>query len=243
MPILAPITWGSDGFPILTTVNGSWGTSYPDPLPASSTPSWLGTDTFPGTALDVHWEWNHNPDSTKYSVNNGLTLSTATVTTDLTHARNTLTHRIHGPLPVGTVHIDFTNMADGDHTGLAAFRDNSSYIGISRSDTTYTLEFVTGISQNSSANWATISNGTVSATKDLSGTKEVWLRTSIDAQASGTHLAEFYYSLDGTAFTQLGGSAELVTGWQYFMGYRFAIFNYATKALGGSVLVKSFTSA
>ena len=28
--------------------------------------------------------------------------------------------------------------------------------------------------------------------------------------------------------------------WQFFMGYRYAIFNYATQALGGSVKVSSF---
>ncbi|KUJ08678.1 Arabinanase/levansucrase/invertase [Mollisia scopiformis] len=243
MPILAPITWGADDFPILMAVNGSWGASYPNPLPPSPTPSWLRTDTFSEPVLGVDWEWNHNPDPTKYSVNNSLTLSTATVTSNFYLARNTLTHRIHGPFPVGTVHLDFTNMADGDRAGLAAFRDNSSYIGIVRDSGVYTLEMVTGISQNSSANWATISNGSVVASTNISSTKEVWLRTSIDARSSGTKLAEFYYSLDGTNFTQLGGSASLVTDWEYFMGYRYGIFNYATKALGGSVLVKSFTSA
>lgn len=138
MPISAPITWGSDGFPVLSTVGGSWTDSYPNLLPTSPTPSWPRADSFSGTSLDVHWEWNHNPGSTKFGVNNGLTLSTATITTDLTHARNTLTHRIHGPQPAGTVCLDFANIADGDRIGLAAFRDNSSYIGVTRSNKTYT---------------------------------------------------------------------------------------------------------
>jgi hypothetical protein len=30
--------------------------------------------------------------------------------------------------------------------------------------------------------------------------------------------------------------------WQFFMGYRYGIFEYATKALGGSVRIVSFTS-
>lgn len=43
------------------------------------------------------WEGNHNPDHDKWSVNNGLTLRTATATNHLYWARNTLTHRIQGP--------------------------------------------------------------------------------------------------------------------------------------------------
>lgn len=243
MPVLAPITWGSDAYPVLTEVDGAWGVSYPKPLPTVPTPSWLGSDDFNESALGVEWEFNHNPDPTFYKLDNGLTLSTVTVTTDLYLARNTLTHRLHGPYPVGTLHLDFTNMADGDRTGLAAFRDNSSYIGIFRAGNTYTLELVTNLSQNSSANWATISNGTVIASTTLFNTKEIYLRTNIDARGNGTHLAEFYYSLNGKAYTQLGPSTTLDSDWNYFMGYRYAIFNFATKALGGSVLVKCFSWA
>ena len=28
--------------------------------------------------------------------------------------------------------------------------------------------------------------------------------------------------------------------WQFFMGYRFGLFNYATQALGGAVTVNQF---
>jgi beta-xylosidase len=123
MPVLAPVTWGSDGFPSVTTVNGAWGQSYPYTLPQRPLPPTTGTDTFSGTSLGPAWEWNQIPDPTKFTVNNGLRLSTATVTTDLYQARNTLTHRIHGPNGVGTVVIDISNMADGDRAGLALFRD------------------------------------------------------------------------------------------------------------------------
>jgi len=30
------------------------------------------------------------------------------------------------------------------------------------------------------------------------------------------------------------------SSWEFFMGYRFGIFNFATSALGGSVVLKSF---
>ena len=242
MPVLAPITWGSDGFPtLMTDSNGGWGVTYPMPLPAHPLTNWTGTDAFRGTSLEPAWEWNHNPDTTRYTVNNGLTLSTATVTSDLYAARNTLTHRIHGEFPVGTVAIDFTKMADGDFFGLAAFRDRSASIGVFRNGSSYSLQVVHNMTQDEST-WATTSNGIVVATANISG-KKVWLRVSLDARASGTKAADFYYSTNGKTFMKLGPSYTMWTNWAYFMGYRFGIFNYATKALGGSIFISSFTSS
>jgi hypothetical protein len=45
-----------------------------------------------------------------------------------------------------------------------------------------------------------------------------------------------------TEFTELGGLYTLTVDYLFFMGYRYGIFNYATKALGESVEVISFTS-
>lgn len=83
IPVIAPITWGSDGYPILGLVSGSWAQTYPNSLPQVPTLSWTGTDSFAGTSLGRRWEWNHNPDTSKYVINNGVTLSAATVTDDL----------------------------------------------------------------------------------------------------------------------------------------------------------------
>lgn len=71
-----------------------------------------------------------NPDTTKFNVSNGLTLGTATVTADLYSARNTLTHRIRGPVSTATIVLDTTNMVDGDRAGLSLFRDQSAWIGV-----------------------------------------------------------------------------------------------------------------
>jgi len=154
------LTWGSDGFSVLTTdSSGGWGAFYLNPLTPHPIGSWTGRDTFQGTQLGVAWEWNHNPGPNKYTVDNGRTLSTATITDDLFHPRNTLTHRLHGQFPVGTV----------------------------------------------------------AAAAPIMGHK-VSVRVSLDTRASGTKLAQFYYSDDGSSFTQLGPSAQLSSGWQIFMG-------------------------
>ncbi|KAF9888503.1 hypothetical protein FE257_008610 [Aspergillus nanangensis] len=240
VPVLAPITWGDDGFPVLQTVNGAWGESYPQPLPEHPTPSWTGVDRFTGDALAPAWQWNHNPDTTKFTLNHpGLTLHTATVTKDLYAARNTLAHRLHGANPYGIVEIDFSKMVDGDHCGLAALKDLSAWIGVVRDGASYHLAVVQGLAMGSYG--GTTNTGTVTATAPITQTK-VWLRVSMDAAAAGSHQAKFFYSLDGSSFTQLGTAYTLTTDYLFFMGYRYGIFNYASKALGGSIDVISFTS-
>jgi beta-xylosidase len=69
VPVLAPISWTSDGWPRITTANGAWGTSYPFPnLTSRPVKPVTGVDTFHGTTLGPQWEWNHDPDTSKYSV-------------------------------------------------------------------------------------------------------------------------------------------------------------------------------
>jgi beta-xylosidase len=236
VPVLAPITWGSDGFPVLQTVNNAWGSSYTAPLTLQPT-SHTGTDSFSGTSLSPQWEWNHNPDTSKFSVNNGLTLSTATVTNDLYHARNTLSHRILGPTSSGTVVIDFSGMADGDRAGLACLRDSSAWIGVRKDGSTVKVSMWNGLTMTSS--WATSSTGSEQGSASTSGSR-IWLRINADIHVGSGKQARFYYSNDGNSFTQMG-SLTLGNAWQFFPGYRYAIFNFATKALGGKIQVSKFT--
>ncbi|KAF4964603.1 hypothetical protein FSARC_7509 [Fusarium sarcochroum] len=246
LPVLAPIRWGSDGFPILVKGdNGGWGSSYPVPIPGSTgvTKNWTRTDKFAGTSLGPSWEWNHNPDVNSFTVNNGLTLRTASVTNDIYQARNTLTHRTHGDHPVGTVKIDFSKMKDGDRAGLSAFRDQSAYIGIHLTDGKFNLAAKHGMIIDE---WSgeTKSLGEVKATADVpSGKTVVWLKAQLDTNPTGTGNTIFSYSWDGSKYETLGPNYKLYNGWAFFIAYRFGIFNYAETALGGSIKVESFTAA
>ncbi len=202
LPVLAPITWGSDDFPVFEAINGDWGETYAAPLPIQTTPSWIGTDYFSGTSLAVDWEWNHNPDTTKYTVNDGLTLSTATVTTDLYHARNTLTHRVYGPLSTATILLDTNNVADGDSCGLAAFHDWSAYIGISRNGSTYKISNVQSLIKNATDSWATETDGTVFASATIA-VGRVWLRGIMQAAAVSAHTHGLSIALMASRFYRL----------------------------------------
>ncbi len=73
----------------------------------------------------------------------------------------------------------------------------------------------------------------------MSGNR-VWLRASADIRPGTGRLGTFSYSTDGTTFTRLGPAFSLGNDWRFFMGYRFALFNHATQALGGSVRIARF---
>lgn len=239
VPALAPIKWTNDGWPELELSNGRWGNNYPYPnvpKPPRNIPPRTGIDRFEGPTLKHDYEWNHNPDNSKWSFDNGLKLSTATVTNDLYKARNTLTRRILGPTSTATIELDVSNMKDGDRAGFALLRNSSAWIGVKKTGQTTSIVMVNGLQMDGS--WNTTSTGTEAGNAPLTGSK-VWLRINADIRPGANSKGKFFYSTDGTTFTQLGPDFTMNNQWQFFMGYRYAIFNYATTSLGGSVTVRS----
>ena len=95
----------------------------------------------------------------------------------------------------------------------------------------------TGLTMDTS--WNTTGTGSDAASASVSGGK-IWLRIAADIHVGSGKQGKFSYSTDGTNFTQLG-TFTMGNAWQFFMGYRYAIFNYATQSLGGLVTVDSFT--
>jgi hypothetical protein len=89
------------------------------------------------------------------------------------------------------------------------------------------------------SNWNTTSTGTEAASSAISG-NTVWLRATMDVRPSSTKQGKFSYSTDGITFTSIGAAYTLNSDWQFYPGYRYGIFNFATSALGGAVTVKSF---
>jgi beta-xylosidase len=247
IPVAAPLSWTSDGWPQLVKDGSAWGKTYPIPVQTSKTvPAPVGTDTFSGPSLSHEWEWNHNPDNSKWKLSGGLRLQTATITNDLFSARNTLTHRIIGPKSSGTFRVDPGKMKDGDRAGAVLFRDIAGYIAVYKTGNTSKIVMVNNLSLTST--WATNSTGTVAATGPTLAvdTADVWLRVTADITPafSGTtavRTSTFAYSLDGKKFTQLGPALAMTNSYTFFTGYRYGVFNHATKALGGEVNVKSFT--
>ncbi|KAG7285988.1 hypothetical protein NEMBOFW57_008284 [Staphylotrichum longicolle] len=236
--VLAPLTWSSDGCPSSPKTAAAAGQLVPDAgTDEQDGAPPTGTDNFVGSALSDQWEWNHNPDTCALGGAGGVVLQ-APVTDDLFTA-----HRIIGPKSVATFAFDISKMQDGDRAGAALFRDTSAYIGIHKSGSTAQLVMVSGLALG--ANWATINKGSMQATGPAVTSSSLWLRVSADiTPAFGQNpvrQATFSYSTDGASFTQLGPAYLLNNTWEYFTGYRYAAFNFATKSLGGQVTLKSFS--
>ncbi|KAL1866666.1 hypothetical protein VTK73DRAFT_4569 [Phialemonium thermophilum] len=216
----------------------------------------------PGGRLEHCWEWNQSPDNAKWSIQQGrLVLQTCSVTDSLHLAANTLTHRTIGPRSTAVFCIDVSGLEDGDRAGATLFRNRSAYIGVHRhAGGAASLVYVDDIAiapeggdeeavgwvdgRPVSRDWRVISKGVVKETAPLEDHR-VWLRIDADVAAACVdgyekqeRLARFLYSLDGASFTQLGPAFTLTNAPTGFVGYRFGVFNFATRALGGRLIVE-----
>jgi arabinoxylan arabinofuranohydrolase len=63
----------------------------------------------------------------------------------------------------------------------------------------------------------------------------VYLRVYFDFSKSSVNADNVYfrYSLDDVAYTELGAITDIAFDMPHFTGYRFGLFNYATKETGG----------
>jgi beta-xylosidase len=63
--------------------------------------------------------------------------------------------------------------------------------------------------------------------------KRVYLKAECDFTGK-KDVAHFFYSLDGKTWKAIGNQLQMTYTLPHFMGYRFGLFNYATKTPGGS---------
>jgi beta-xylosidase len=135
IPYLVPVKW-EDGWPVLGD-NGK----VPDTLPLtaskSSIPEIVASDEFDrkkgDPALQLVWQWNHNPDNKSWSVlarPGFLRLTTSRADTSILMARNTLTQRTFGPESSAVTALDISSMKDGDRAGLLLLQKNYGWVGV-----------------------------------------------------------------------------------------------------------------
>jgi beta-xylosidase len=227
-PFLVPVRW-EDGWPVMGA-DGKVPTTLNIPAGSGGLGNIVASDEFersPGQpVLPLAWQWNHNPDNRHWSLSQRpgfLRLITGRVDTDLVHARNSLTQRTFGPECSGTLAIDVSNMNDGDFAGLAALQKRYGFVGVKMSGAAKSVVMVSAESNS------VVEVGTV----PLSG-KVVFLKMDCDFKKRSDK-ACFFYSLDGHKWTAIGKPLQMAYTLPHFMGYRFALFNYATKAAGGFV--------
>ena len=242
IPYLMPVTW-EDGWPVL----GDDGKVPPEldiPAGAQGTSGVAGivaADEFDrkeaDASLPMAWQWNHNPDSELWSLSarpGFLRLTTGRVDAELTQARNMLTQRTYGPVSSATVAIDVSQMKDGDVAGLAAVQRKYGYVGVAMNGGVKQV-VMTGVeSRRPGGPGRPVFEPVVQGRAELGDASVVSLRIECDFRERAD-TARFYYSLDGGTWTAIGELLKMEYTLPHFMGYRFGLFNYATKTPGGSV--------
>ena len=188
-----------------------------------------GEHDYNGSNLDLVWQWNHNPNNNNWSLTDRagwLRLTTGSKATSILNARNTLTQRTFGPTCSGKIKMDISGMKNGDYAGLAAFSYNYGYIAVKKESAGAKLVMVDAHNNQAEDADKPRVAASVDCTSDIVYLKE-------DFNFAGGDKVTFYYSFDGSTWTQLGDPMQLSYELKHFMGSKFAIFNYATKSTGG----------
>ena len=226
IPYMVPVKW-EDGWPVLGT-NGKVPETFELPANKSLIPGIVASDDFSRKkgkpALPLVWQWNHNPDNSLWSVaerKGFLRLKTGRIDTSFLLTRNTLTQRTIGPQCSGSVSLDVSNMKDGDFAGLGLLQKNYGLIGVKKNGESNSIVMINAGS----------GKGEEVATIPLHQ-NIVFFKAECNF-INKVDTAHFYYSLDGKKWTALGTQLKMAYTIPQFIGYRFALFNYATKNTGG----------
>ncbi len=226
IPYWVPVEW-KDGWPVIGE-NGKVPMTLNLPSNKSLIPNLVHSDEFNRKKgepkLPLVWQWNHNPDNKLWSVterNGFLRLKTGRIDTAFVFAKNTLTQRTIGPQSSGSTMLDISKMKEGDYAGLCLLQKNFGLIGVKI--------------ENGKANILMTSANTgkpVELERVPLKNKTVFFKAECNFN-DRIDTANFFYSLDGKVWTKIGEPLKMPYTIPHFMGYRFGLFNYATKQTGG----------
>ncbi|MBC7722008.1 MAG: glycoside hydrolase, partial [Pedobacter sp.] len=226
IPYLVPVTW-ENGWPILGN-NGKVPETLDLPANKSLIPGIVASDEFTRKkgepVLPLVWQWNHNPDNNLWSVTakkGYLRLTTGRLDSNFLQARNSLTQRTIGPVCSGAIALDISNMKDGDFAGLGLLQKNYGLVGVKVDGDTKIIVMINA------------STGKPEQVQSIPLTQNV---VHFKAECDFTNrkdIANFFYSLDGKTWLPIGTQLKMAYTIPQFIGYRFALFNYATKNISG----------
>ncbi len=233
---LVPITW-DDGFPViglpgnLRKAPNTWlkpDTGYTQ-APA---PAYVPDDNFNGGKMNPHWQWNHVPDDSKWSLveKPGVLRLHSLPAANYYVARNSLCQRPPGPESIMTVELDTTGLAAGDNAGLALLCNPYVWIGVVKTAEGTTLQLFQG-----SGGGGRRGGGAAPANTPVIGLtnppSHLWLQVHCNFD---TDQAIFSWSANGKEFTPLG-NPWAIPGFQLqtFQGVRPSLFNFNTSGKPG----------
>jgi beta-xylosidase len=226
IPYLVPVAW-AEGWPVLGEA-GKVPTTLALPPSKGLIPGIVASDEFARRtgepALPLVWQWNHNPENSLWSLSDRpgyLRLKTGRVDTSFLLARNTLTQRTIGPACAGTTALDVSHLKDGDFAGLALLQKRYGLVGVDSRSGVKSIVMVSAQSERP-----------VEIQRLPLTQSTVYFKAECDF-AERKDVATFFYSLDGKTWKAIGAPLKMAYTLPHFMGYRFGLFNYATKTPGG----------
>lgn len=226
IPYLVPVKW-EEGWPVLGT-NGKVPEMLDLPASKGLIPGIVASDEFTRKggepALPLVWQWNHNPDNKLWSVNERkgyLRLKTGRIDTAFLLARNTLTQRTIGPVCSGSTMLDVTNMKAGDFAGLCLLQKNYGMVGVRVEGNTKSIVMI------NASGGKPVEAQTVPLIQ-----KTIYFKAECDFTEK-KDVANFFYSFDGKSWLPIGTQLKMAYTLPHFMGYRYGLFNYATRNAGG----------
>lgn len=242
MPILLPMKWSEDGWPIAGYDGETTPLTVEKPVQGYRSRNIVEDDDFniwkpkksrsrfgswqPG--LKLCWQWNHVPDNSGWSLKERkgwLRLRTTSLCHNIRDARNTLTQRTFGPTCSGWTLMDAARMNDGDWAGLASFQNRYGFVGVKKQDGRLFVVMHRAMQKGDA-------DGKEIECIPLEGSR-VWLKVSHDFRER-TDKARFFYSLDGRQWQAIGDTMQMAYDWPDFCGQRFALFNFSTAKTGGA---------
>lgn len=226
IPYLVPVKW-ENGWPVLGE-NGKVPQTLDLPASKGLISGIVASDEFTrkkgDPALPLVWQWNHNPDNSLWSVSERkgfLRLKTGRTDTSFVMARNTLTQRTIGPESSGATLLDVSNLKEGDFAGLSLLQKNYGLVGVKVENGARSIVMVSASSGKP-----------VEVQRVPLSQKTVYLKANCDFK-DWKDTAHFFYSLDGKSWTAIGEPLRMPYTIPHFMGYRFGLFTYATRNVGG----------
>lgn len=237
---LSPCNW-IDGWPMIGDSLGKVPTQMEIPVQGCPKIPLVISDDFNSDSLNIHWQWNHNPVDSAWTLQNGkLKLSTSRVVDNIYAAPNTLTQRMEGPKCSGIVAIDLSKMIDGDVAGFAAFNGHSGVLAVKNEAGKKFLTMSSQVVNLTSKEKAITSVDIEEKERVELKLDTIYLKIDADFNVN-QDIAKFYYSFDNETWTKIGEDYKMRFDYtRHFMGTKFAIFNYATQSLGGFVDVDFF---
>jgi beta-xylosidase len=228
IPYLAPVRW-EDGWPLIG-IDGKVPDKLNLPVSKGLIPGVVASDDFKRKKgepdLPLVWQWNHNPDDEHWSIDRKkgyLRITTGRVDTSFFMVRNTLTQRTIGPVCTGSTSLDISNMKEGDMAGLALLQRNYGLVAVRMEGGEKHLVMIhAGSGEPMEVERIPLNQNTI------------YVKASCDFRER-KDVADFFYSLDGKTWDKIGSALYMQYTLPHFMGYRFGLFNYATKSAGGYV--------